>query len=425
MKVGWVGLGKLGLPCAAALAAHHEVIGVDTDFGSVLRRIADPPAWEEGLAEALEAGRARFDYHPHFAPLVDADVVLVAVPTPHRPDLDGTWPPGSKADFGYEAVLEAFVSLSEFVRPGTPVALVSTVAPGTAARLDFAGRVPGPFVYHPFLIAMGTTISDFLHPEFRIMGIPDRSLTDEILDRFLALYDPLDPGAARLRWMRVAEAEVLKMVYNTFIGLKIGFANTVAELCDGVGADADEVLRVLRDATDRVNSWKYLRPGMGDGGACHPRDQIVLDFVAARHGHFPNFFDAAMSQRYEHLGWLARIVAGAHAAAEDDDRPLVVLGYAYKADSGLSYGSPALLLARELEDLGPRVIDANFGDEEKISVPSTVFVGADHIRYRFLELPAGSTVVDPFGIVPQDSLRAAGVDVVLPGRRPEAPQWPV
>lgn len=433
MRVGWIGAGKLGLPCAAVLAQHHDVSLFDTDDTSAMNRLTDPPAWEEGLRDLLN-GDLHLGYAgSNWGELRHAELTLIAVPTPHEPQHDGTkyHVPGLSADFNYDALKAALRVAAEHAPPGTPIGVVSTVAPGTNQRhgLD---KLAGdhPYVYHPSFIAMGTTIRDYENPEVRIFGLdPDAPawVDYDPVGAFDDLYLPIDGHKVGLAWMSVAEAELTKMIYNTWIGMKIGFGNTVAQLADATGADADVVIRALGRCTDRVNSWKYTKPGMGDGGACHPRDQIVLAWLADHLGlgggaGAGNLFDAIIDQRQAHAGWLADIAIGAHNEVDDDTRPLVILGYAYKPDSALTYGSPALLLAHILEDYDPGLIDTTVvpqdGPEEKaITVPSTVIIGCAHRRYATMRFPEGSTIIDPFGIVqPQDD-----VELIRPGRRPGDP----
>lgn len=436
MRVAWLGLGKLGLPCAAVLAQHHWVQWLDTDPDRVRATIEAPPAWERGLAELLPRVRNTLTEMADPEGMTHwADIVMIAVPTPHAPGLDGTEPHSVAQDFGYAQVLDALLVAKRYATPGTPICLVSTVAPGTAARLELQAWLPQhPYVYHPAFIAMGTTISDYRHPEFRLVGYawPHDNRTEnralsQVGEALTELYAPID-GTRRLSFVSVAEAEVTKMLYNTWIGLKIGFANTLGQIADGVGADADVVTALLEGATDRVNSWAYMGAGMGDGGACHPRDQLVLAHLAEQYGIDHDLFTATIMAREQHATWLAGLVRQAHGrhphlGTFGGDRPVAILGYAYKPDTALSYGSHALLVAKLLEDMEPVAIDAQFGDDEAVleRMASTVLVAVGHERYRSMVFAPGSVVIDPLGII-DPALNPEAI-LIRPGRRPGRPQW--
>lgn len=431
MRVAWVGLGKLGLPCAAVLAQRHWVQWYDTDPERVRATIEAPPAWEHGLAELLPRVRERLTEMTDPAAMRHwAEVVMVAVPTPHAPGLDGTEPYTVSRDFGYAHVLDALKLCADNLEPGVPVCLVSTVAPGTAQRLALQALLPeNPYVYHPAFIAMGTTIADYQAPEFRLVGYDwrhdartqNRSLTP-VGDALTGLYAPLD-GRSRLAFISTAEAEAIKMLYNTWIGLKIAFANTVGQVADGIGADADTVMGLLEGATERVNSWAYMRPGMGDGGACHPRDQLVMSHLAEQHHIAADLFSATIEAREQHADWLSRQLWQAH---EDAARPVVILGYAYKPETALDYGSHARLVAYYVRRWhpDPRLIDATMGDAGEAELsrrPHTVLVATGHERYRTLRFAPGSVVVDPLDII--DPALNAAASIIKPGRRPDWPQW--
>lgn len=433
MKIGWVGLGKLGLPCAAVLAEHHEVLGYDVDPERVRKSISEPVYWEQNLGNQLalvEDSLTVLDT-PHR--LGEAEVIFLAVQTPHQPELDGTRPYKQGADFGYEHLMAALTMVSEHAAPGVPVCVISTVAPGTTQRLGLAQFLPdNPYVYMPAFIAMGTTIRDYQWPELRVVGVDPETMGDGgmgvIYDTFAPLDGPPGPrsGQTRIVAMRIPDAEAVKMLYNTWIGLKIGFANTVAQIADGVGADSDWVMWCLSQATERVNSWRYMQPGMGDGGACHPRDQLVLAHLADQNFQVDlrlrgrDLFTATIEAREQHAYWLANELWKHRIWS---DRPTVILGYAYKPNTGLDFGSPAHLVAHFIKRWanGLELIDADMGDDEFLTEPRDIFIGTAHDRYRERAFLPGSVVLDPFGIISQELNRE--VEIIRPGRRPGQPQW--
>lgn len=406
--VGWVGLGKLGGPCAAALAYHggHIVYGYDVrgtnpddyDFGSL------PPI---ELTESIEKVVAETD-----------GVVFVSVQTPHAHRYGGEVPtPAEPRDFAYGFLVSAVGAVCRAaanLRVPITLVIVSTVLPGTFDRylrpLLNALVIP---VYHPFFIAMGTVVDDFVRPEMTLFGVDVEN--HDAVDDVRELYDPLHAAPAPV--MSIQSAELTKVAYNTFIGTKIAFANQLAELCELTGADVDQVTDALALGTDRIISPRYLRAGMGDGGACHPRDNVALSAVADRYRLSSNYMDFLVRARERHTRWLVSLI---DEWAELTDLPIVVLGRAYKPNINMIDGSPALLLAHYLAEtqtfahLDPVVTP---GDVDviiaKLHHPHVFFIATAHTAFAELIYPAGSIVIDPFGYVkPRE-----GVTLVRPGRK--------
>lgn len=340
MRVGWVGLGKLGLPIAEEVAKTHTVIGYDI--------------------RPVETERVQFAVHP--SELDGCDLVFVSVQTPHQPEFEGTMPlTDERADFDYSQLKRATLMLNAACTAKPPLVVVSTVLPGTIER-EIVPRYEGPVVYNPFFIAMGEEVQDFLSPEFVLLGsVPVRSPGEQEptgLDELITFYRSIGVDA-RVLVTGYREAELAKMAYNTFIGLKLAFANTIGELCHHLGIDASAVMNVVRAGDKRIVSPAYLSPGMGDGGPCHPRDQLALSWLARHVGLSFDLFGAVMEQREAHASWLADVICDAATSYTDDvpeesngTRPVTILGRAFKPGTELETGSAALLLAELLRERG-------------------------------------------------------------------------
>jgi len=367
MRVGFIGLGRLGLPIAAVLSQHHQVTGYDPD-PSTAQRLIDGHPWEVGLEEYL--GKITFADDVTKA-TYDADVVVVCVQTPHGEGLDGTRATWRREPFNLGYVTKALASLET----DAPVVLMSTVLPGDCRRLS--RFISGELIYAPAFPAMGTTIADVLDPEFLLAGA--ESDPEVLWD----LWQPVLPQWPPSHWQNWETAELTKMLYNTFIGFKLALANTASWLATEVGADGGEVMRILSNAHRRITSPAYLKPGLGDGGACHPRDQLALSWLADKHEVF-NIFDAIIDQRLAHSEWIAQVTRQ-HANGMD----VVILGSAYKAESVLTDGSPALLLSNQT---GWPVV------ESPPTEPHCIVIGVPHTRYQSLDL-SQHRVIDPWGIV--------------------------
>lgn len=342
MNVGWVGLGKLGLPIAEEIARHHDVLGYD-----------------------IRPVRTTRVIQTELRGLLHCDVIFVSVQTPHGPEYEGvTRIPETRADFDYTHLTDAVRALAECGPARPPLMIVSTVLPGTIER-EILPLWNGLVVYNPFFIAMGEEVDDFLHPEFVLFGVPPLSqeLQETVADlaRLYVSLGVMGPFFA----LDYREAELAKMAYNTFIGLKIAFANTIGELADRLGANAGHVLEVLRAGGNRIISGRYLDPGMGDGGPCHPRDNIALSWLARETGMSFDLFGAVMEQRERHAEWLAGRVEDVASAdvtsLGDTEQRLIqindvtVLGRSYKPGTALETGSPALLVAELLRERGIRL----------------------------------------------------------------------
>jgi UDPglucose 6-dehydrogenase len=267
--------------------------------------------------------------------------VLVAVQTPHQPQYEGvTRLPDSRADFDYTHLRAAV----QRVAAARLVVVVSTVLPGTCERV-LGDLVPKDrLLYNPSFIAMGTTIPDFRNPEFVLVGT-DGVHPGPLRDMYAAVHN------AEIFVTTIRTAELTKVAYNTFIGLKIVFANAMMELCEKTGADIDDLVDALSLAKRRIISPAYMRGGMGDGGGCHPRDNIALSWLAREVGLSYDLFEALMVARERQTEWIADL---ATAAVEATGGELTVLGKAYKPETNLTVGSPATLLANILQERGVR-----------------------------------------------------------------------
>jgi UDPglucose 6-dehydrogenase len=412
VKIGFVGLGKLGLPIALASGARgHDVFAWDTD-PSVRENVQSArfPHREAGGQALLERSNLRLA--PLETLVAASEIVFVTVQTPHEAALEGSTPlPAYRRDFDYSYLAAAVGSVISAVgtRDGPlTLAVMSTVLPGTLEREVKPLLKPGvSLAYNPSFTAMGTTIADFLEPEFVLIGVdPPRPAGDGLpLARF---YQTIHDRP--LFQTDVKTAELIKVAYNTFIGQKIVFANAMMEISHKLGANVDDLASALALATDRVTSARYLAGGMGDGGACHPRDNIALSWLSQQLEVSHDIFDDVMRAREDQTRWLADLIV-----ERAGDRPIVILGKAFKAESALVDGSPALLLASLLAQrgIGFSHYDGHVDGGPPLpgpSEPAVFFVATRHDAYRELAFPSGSIVLDPWGYIPdQDGVTVARI----------------
>ncbi|MGQ0628723.1 MAG: nucleotide sugar dehydrogenase [Phycisphaerales bacterium] len=413
MKIAFLGLGKLGFPCAVALAMKgHEVYGFDTDRDLIDGyRNGRVTPFEPGLPEQYAGCRERM----HFCASVDeavsrADAVFVAVPTPHAPMHDGSFPyDGVARDFDNGPILRCLTDVGRAVRNHAAdgrfrtVLVISTTTPGTMenelgpATEEAAGTKVGngwTMVYNPFFIGQSTVVKDFLNPEFVLLGCPAGNAdggAGELAAR--ELYGSLhSQPVCPMTW---TEAETVKLCYNTYLGLKVLFANTVMELCHKLpNTNCDVVNATLKLAKDRLISPKYMDSGMADGGPCHGRDQMAMSFVAQRAELKFNIFDTINHGRDAQTGWLADLII-----EHRRERPVVLLGMAFKPGTNQTQGSPALLLANMLRQRGvfPTLHDPVLRpDADLPSKPAVYFISTRWTQYKSFAFRAGDTVIDPW-----------------------------
>jgi UDPglucose 6-dehydrogenase len=397
MTIGFIGLGKLGLPCALAINARgHEVLGIDKDplVRQHLER-REIPYREEGAAGLL-AGHT-IEWAGLGEIVSRCQIIFVAIQTPHGPRFEGsTRLPADRADFDYTHLVAGVRELSDEVeRQGVrrTVVVISTVLPGTLRRevVPLLGRGTA-LCYNPFFIAMGTTIRDFTSPEFVLLGVGDPAAAAEVRAFYATIHGRLVYECS------IEEAEMIKVSYNTFITMKVCLANTIMEMSHRIGGiDCDRVMDGLFMAGERLISTRYLRGGMGDGGGCHPRDNIALSWLARELGASFDWYESLMLCRERQTEWMADLVEENMGGL-----PVVILGKSFKRGTNLTAGSPAMLLSSILSERGvPHDMhDPHVDTAPAPRGPALYFLATNHDEFLEWDFPAGSVVVDPWRYLP-------------------------
>jgi UDPglucose 6-dehydrogenase len=393
LTVGMVGLGRLGLPVAVSYALRgFEVLAYDIDPARMsLAALSGHESGPEGLGRLADSidGSVRL----HFTTLDEigrrADCIFIAVQTPHGPLYEGITPlPESRADFGYDTLLAALESVVARARPATGIGIMSTVLPGTMRSLVLPAAAGRPVVYCPQFVSMGMVARDLYQSEFTLVGCetPGPGVIADVLSSF---------ARAPLFTVSYETAELAKLVYNTYISAKVTLSNVVQMLAQHTGADAPGVFRILRAADRRVASAAYIGPGLGDGGPCHPRDNIAMSWLARQLGLPTDMFSRVMEARQAYTEWLAE-----HFIKLAGDLPLVLLGTAFKPGTDLETGSAAVLLANVLEARGAAL--AIIGEPGALGSPlmpasaAAFFIGCPEPEFTGYAFPPGSVVVDPW-----------------------------
>jgi UDPglucose 6-dehydrogenase len=414
MNIGFVGLGKLGLPVALSIENKgHSVIGTDIDE-RVKKYIEDRkiPYIEDGTQELLNKTNIKFTNT--FNVVENSDIVFVPIQTPHREEYEGiTRIPEDRVDFDYQYLKKGIKEIADIavvLHKHIILVVISTVLPGTFEKeLKPLINKYIDFIYNPFFIAMGTTRADFENPEFVLLGFDDPKKDKNIwmLKKFYATIHK-----SPIFITTVKNAELIKVVYNTFISTKIAYINTIAQVCHKIGANIDVVTEALSLAKDRIISNKYLTGGMGDGGGCHPRDNIALSFLAKKVELSYDFFESIMISREKHADFLVDLI---ERYSKEVKLPIVLLGVSYKKNINLTVGSHVSLVKNILNERSIKYDEYDdyvFPEKPFYNLPALYFIGIDHDYLKDRIFPKGSVVIDPWGII-KDS---KGVDIIKVGR---------
>ena len=308
MKIGFIGLGKLGLPCAlVADSKGHEVFGYD--INPAVKEILDTkhmPYREEGSPELLQNHNINWSSVEEV--VSNSDIIFVPIQTPHDERFEGTTRlPEERVDFDYSYLKAGMKTLStEIEKQGKDkiVVIISTVLPGTIRNeIKPLLNKHVKLCYNPFFIAMGTTRNDFENPEFVLFGMDDEEAYNKAKEFYATIHDK------PVYKCSIEEAEMIKVTYNTYITMKICLANVVMEAAHKLdNVNCDNVMKGLFLAHERLMSPKYLLGGMGDGGGCHPRDNIALSWLAQKLDMSYDWYESLMICREEQTDWLADLI---------------------------------------------------------------------------------------------------------------------
>lgn len=388
MNIGFIGTGKLGMPCAEAIASKgHNVTGYD-----IARRKSYQVTMFPNIAGAVK-GR---------------DIVFVAVPTPHDPNYDGRAPTAhlEPKDFDYSIVKEVLAEANKHMTKDQLLVLISTVLPGTT-RKEFVNLVPNTrFIYNPYLIAMGSVAWDMVNPEMVMIGTEDGSATGDA-KQLVEFYETIMENNPRYEIGTWDECECIKVFYNTFISAKIGLVNMIQDVAQQQGnINVDVVTSALAQSTMRIMGPQYMTAGMGDGGGCHPRDNIALRYMAQELGLGYDMFDAIMKAREIQAKNIALELV---QQANEHNMQIVIHGKAYKPNVEYCDGSYSLLIGHYCIEQGfePVYVDPLTGDNFSTEEPCVFllahsarttyrYTGKDNTDKLYCTIPDGSIVIDPW-----------------------------
>ena len=390
-KIGFIGIGKLGLDCAEVMAEKHDVWGYD-----IYPRTSDTVK-VCGIEELVD----------------NAEWIFIAVPTPHSEGYDGSVPSShmTPKDFGHDAVIDAITKVNQYAKTSKKVVLISTVLPGTT-RSKFITLLDKKhqFLYNPYLIAMGSVKWDMANPEMVIIGTEDGELTG-VAGELIALYKTMMQNDPRYEIGTWDECEAIKIFYNTYISAKVGIVNMIQDFAMKIGnINVDVVTNALARSTMRLQGPKYMTAGMGDAGACHPRDNIALRWLAEHYDVGYDLFDTIMHAREIQAKNLALFLV---KEAKDKGLPVVIHGKAYKPDVEYCIGSYSTLVGFYVKEAGLPVVYVDPLADNKDEVVDTVegpaiylwahnrkityeYTGEQQDTQAYCPIAPGSVIVDPW-----------------------------
>ena len=335
MRISFIGLGKLGMPCAEALAkkGYTDIAGYD-----VLQKHSDLVDIKSSLADAIK----------------NRDVVFIATPTPHEEGYDGREPTSHKQpkDFNYDEVKKVLTECNNLMNDEQVVVLISTVLPGTIRREFDPIMTNVKLIYNPYLIAMGTVGYDMINPEMIMIGTKKGIEETAVKAGWLKnLYRDICENDPRIEFGTWEEVEAMKIFYNTFISNKIALVNMMQDVANKLGhMDVDKVTQALAKSTKRIVSPAYMKAGMGDGGACHPRDNIALRWLAKELDLGYDMFETIMTAREKQAENMAKEILkhGENVFFTSDS---------YKPGTDLVDGSYSLLVQYYVRKHGGQIVN--------------------------------------------------------------------
>lgn len=349
--VGVVGLGKLGTPLALLIAdAGHIVYGIDLDIKRVRdlsnKQVLDP---EPGVREILGKPNLQIEFATDFRAIELVDLVYVIVPTPSL----------ESGHFSNEYLISALREIGKTMGKNSEeqlVVVVSTVMPGSTStvlkdalysNIPNAHQSKKKLIYSPEFIALGSVVRNLQYPDIVLVGSDSR----DDASSHLAVTLSLSKNSPEVKVLTVKEAELVKLAINTYVTMKISFANFIGEISRSVeGIDASKVCEAI--GQDSRIGAKYLSPGLGFGGPCFPRDNRAFSEFASSIN-----LNADLAIATESIN--RRLPANISSWIKNeypDKKRIAILGITYKENSEVIEESQSIIIANQLDQLGYLVL---------------------------------------------------------------------
>ena len=429
--IGVVGVGYVGLTTGACLShLGYTVVCGDVDEEKINRlRKGEISIVEKGLTEIVNEGitAGRLEFVVGATEVGErSDIVFLCVPTPE--DRDGS------ADLSF--IEAASAEIGPVLREGAIVVNKSTVPVGTTIVVDeVIQRADIKVVSNPEFLREGTAVNDFLHPDRVVVGADDRGAAEKVAE----LYSSIE---TEIIITDAASAETIKYAANGFLAMKISFVNSVAAMCEAVGADVVDVVEGI--GSDRRIGREFLQPGPGWGGSCFPKDSHSLVHLAETHGYGFSMMRGVIAVNDEQRERMVRKVQRAAGTNDLNGMTISVLGLTFKAGTDDLRDSPSLAIIGRLRELGATVraydptttgrlsriqdsflegINVQQSVDEAMREGEVLVILTEWPEFRSLdfeqvkELLSGSAIVDTRNLLDPQSVRAAGLSYDGVGRK--------
>ena len=429
--IGVVGVGYVGLTTGACLShLGYTVVCGDVDEEKINRlRKGEISIVEKGLTEIVNEGitAGRLEFVVGATEVGErSDIVFLCVPTPE--DRDGS------ADLSF--IEAASAEIGPVLCEGAIVVNKSTVPVGTTIVVDeVIQRADIKVVSNPEFLREGTAVNDFLHPDRVVVGADDRGAAEKVA----ALYSSIE---TEIIITDAASAETIKYAANGFLAMKISFVNSVAAMCEAVGADVVDVVEGI--GSDRRIGREFLQPGPGCGGSCFPKDSHSLVHLAETHGYGFSMMRGVIAVNDEQRERMVRKVQRAAGTNDLNGMTISVLGLTFKAGTDDLRDSPSLAIIGRLRELGATVraydptttgrlsriqdsflegINVQQSVDEAMREGDVLVILTEWPEFRSLdfeqvkELLSGSAIVDTRNLLDPQSVRAAGLSYDGVGRK--------
>jgi len=433
MHIAMIGTGYVGLVSGACFSDFgHDVVCVDKDAGKIERLLQGiMPIYEPGLDQLVASNvRAkRLSFTTDLASAVaDADAVFIAVGTPSRRG-DG------HADLSY--VYAAAKEIAAALKPGAVVVTKSTVPVGTGDEVERIIREERPeleayVVSNPEFLREGAAIGDFKRPDRVVVGTEEEKAKEVMR----AVYRPLYLNRSPILFTARRTSELIKYAANAFLATKITFINEIADLCEVVGADAQDVSRGI--GLDNRIGAKFLHAGPGYGGSCFPKDTLALLKTADDNGTPLRVVEAVVQVNEARKRAMGRKVIKA-MGGDVRGKSVAVLGLTFKPNTDDMRDAPSIAVIQALQDAGASVRahdpegieqakavlkDVDFCDDPYVAAEGAhaLVIVTEWDAYRALDLPrlkallAEPVMVDLRNIYPPADIEKLGFGYTGVGR---------
>jgi len=347
-KITFVGTGYVGLVGGAGISEFgHQVTCADIDQNKIERlKAGEIPIYEPGLESLVKQNVAKGRLHfSHDVPksIQNADIIFVAVGTPQR----------SNGEANLSAIESVAKTIGENLNGYKIICTKSTVPIGTGKRIEEIIRSVNPnvdfdYVSNPEFLREGAAVKDFLHPDRVVIG----TRTQNAIKVMGEVYRPLYINETPIISTTVETAEMIKYAANAFLSLKISYINEIANLCEAVGADVQDVARAM--GLDGRISAKFLHPGPGYGGSCFPKDTHALAATGQKNRSPLLTVEAAIktnaSQKVRMVDKLKRLMGGSFKG-----KTVAVLGLAFKPQTDDVREAASIVIVSNLAESGATV----------------------------------------------------------------------